>query len=310
MRAHIIAATAGLLLSAGAAQAQSFTFKTLDNPTDPTFNQLLGINDAGVIAGYYGSGLKGHPNKGYTIAKPYTHFVAANYPGSKQTQATGINAASTITGFYSNTNLGGGDANFGFIRQKNAGGGFTFTLVKDPNTGGAPQINQVLGINVHNTAAGFYLDAAGNSHGFAFQLGPNTFTEVKLNNASQIAATGINDNDEICGFFVNAKGTVTGGFVTPESGKGTTVELAVPHATVTQLLGINNMAQTVGFYMGNDNIPHGLYFNPVTKAYQTVDNPMGVNGNVINGINNMGQLVGFYTDADNNTHGEIVTVGP
>ena len=42
----------------------NFAFQTIDNSADPTFNQLLGINDADTIAGYFGSGMAGHPNKG------------------------------------------------------------------------------------------------------------------------------------------------------------------------------------------------------------------------------------------------------
>ena len=38
-----------------ASQATSYRFETLNNNNDPTFNQLLGINDFGVIAGYFGS---------------------------------------------------------------------------------------------------------------------------------------------------------------------------------------------------------------------------------------------------------------
>ena len=49
----------------------AYSFATLDNATDLTFNQLLGINDAGVIAGYFGSGAQGHPNKGYLLLPPY-----------------------------------------------------------------------------------------------------------------------------------------------------------------------------------------------------------------------------------------------
>lgn len=46
--------------------ATSYTFTTLDNQNDPTFNQLLGINSHNVIAGYFGSGTPPtvHPNKG------------------------------------------------------------------------------------------------------------------------------------------------------------------------------------------------------------------------------------------------------
>lgn len=41
-----------------------FQLHTIDDPSDPTFNQLLAINDEGQIAGYYGSGATGHPNMG------------------------------------------------------------------------------------------------------------------------------------------------------------------------------------------------------------------------------------------------------
>ena len=41
----------------------SYTFRTLDNARDLTFNQLLGINDHGLIAGYFGSGPRGIPTR-------------------------------------------------------------------------------------------------------------------------------------------------------------------------------------------------------------------------------------------------------
>src|SRR5215472_3627104 len=44
--------------------AVTYSFRKLDNSNDPTFNQLLGINNHNKIAGYYGSGAGGHPNKG------------------------------------------------------------------------------------------------------------------------------------------------------------------------------------------------------------------------------------------------------
>ena len=49
------------------ASSTGYSFQTLDNAHDLTFNQLLGINDEGLIAGYFGSGAQGHPNKGYLL---------------------------------------------------------------------------------------------------------------------------------------------------------------------------------------------------------------------------------------------------
>lgn len=72
-----LATTAALSLTASASastQAANGTagyhFSTLNNAGDPTFNQLLGINNLDKIAGYFGSGAKGHPNMGYRIKPP------------------------------------------------------------------------------------------------------------------------------------------------------------------------------------------------------------------------------------------------
>jgi len=40
---------------------------TLDNPADLTYNQLLGINDSGLIAGFYGSGAMGASQPGVPV---------------------------------------------------------------------------------------------------------------------------------------------------------------------------------------------------------------------------------------------------
>ena len=98
------------------ASATSYSFRTLDNANDLTFNQLLGINDFGVIAGYFGSGAQDHPNKGYLLEPGHTRYINENFPGSVQTQVTGLNNRGVTVGFWSSTNMGVGmDANFGFV---------------------------------------------------------------------------------------------------------------------------------------------------------------------------------------------------
>jgi hypothetical protein len=46
-------------------------------------NQLLGINQNGLIAGYFGSGAAGHPDQRYTLDSPYGqgNYVNENFPG-------------------------------------------------------------------------------------------------------------------------------------------------------------------------------------------------------------------------------------
>src|ERR1700730_6807775 len=110
-----------------ASQATSYRFETLNNNNDPTFNQLLGINDFGVIAGYFGSGAAGHPNKGYLLGAPYDQagYTSENFPGSAQTQVTGLNDLGDTSGFWVN----GAGTNKGFVEWNGV-----FSSYTDPNT--------------------------------------------------------------------------------------------------------------------------------------------------------------------------------
>jgi hypothetical protein len=303
MRSLLLAAAAcGLFVTA--ASAQTFSFSTLDNVKDPTFNQLLGINDSGVIVGYFGSGQVGHPNIGYEIAPPYTSFMSNNQPGSVQTQATGINNAGITTGFWSDTNTGT-DANFAFVRSP-VGQNFAYTSVINPLTASMPRVSQALGVNNSNVVAGFYVDANGGTHGYTYKASTAAYNPIKIGGSLADAATGINDNGQVCGFIVQ-KGGKTAGFVRSANG-GVITRFQVPGTGFTQLLGINNSGVAVGFYTDVNGLNHGLYYTPSTGAWLTVDDPNGVQGSVVNGINNEGQLVGFYTDAGGNTHGMLVAV--
>jgi hypothetical protein len=128
-----IVALGTVLITAGQALAASFTFQDIINNNDVTFNQELGINSFGTIAGYFGSGAAGHPNQGYTVAPPYAqaNFTNENFPGSVQTQVTGINNIGTTVGFWSDQNNASlVNNNFGFVDIGN-----TFTNVNNPSTG-------------------------------------------------------------------------------------------------------------------------------------------------------------------------------
>ena len=69
------------------APAHAYTFTTINNPGDIAFNQLLGINNAGTIAGYFGDGSV-VPNNGYLLSPPYgpSNYTAENVPFSGATQ--------------------------------------------------------------------------------------------------------------------------------------------------------------------------------------------------------------------------------
>ena len=66
------------------ASSRSFSFKTLNNPKDPNFNELLGINGLGQISGFYRYRLDASPSHGYVLLRK-KRYVREKYPGSSGT---------------------------------------------------------------------------------------------------------------------------------------------------------------------------------------------------------------------------------
>jgi hypothetical protein len=284
-----------------ASQATSYRIETLDNQHDVTFNQLLGINDRGLIAGYFGSGAAGHPNKGYLLQAPYGqgNYTNENFPGSVQTQVTGLNNRGVTVGFFSNTNMGVGmDANFGWV---NVNGHFRQA---DFPTGdsASPVTDQLLGVNDNDIAVGFWVDGQGNNHGYEYNINTGRFSSVvdPQNQGASLQATAINDRGDIAGNIGSD------GFLLR---RGHLTELTVPGASATMALGVNNFEEVVGTYMvgsGSSAQMHGFTWQP-GRGFTSIDDPHGVGTTTINGVNDFGQLVGFYVDAAGNTDGFLAT---
>jgi hypothetical protein len=279
----------------------AYSFTTLDNPADPTFNQLLGFNNRGIIAGYFGSGAAGHPNKGYVLVRTRGAFkiMKENFPGSTQTQVTGLNDLGVTVGFWSDMNAANQqNDNFGFYWLNGR-----FHDVNFPTRGNAtPPVNQLLGVNDQEVAVGFYNDASGNSHGYTFGIRGGWFHRVTINGASSVTAAAINNRDDVAGFLTNAKGT-TDAFL--RSAGGRTYTLAYPGASATQALGVNDFREVVGVYTvgtGDNAATHGFTWTP-GRGFKTVDDPQGMGATTVNGVNDSGDIVGFYTDGAGNTDG-------
>jgi hypothetical protein len=305
-RAAIAALAAlALIYGTGPVHAASLTFQDIIDTADPTFNQALGINNSGLIAGYFGSGAAGHPNKGYTVAPPYSSFSNENFPGSVQTQVTGLNNIGTTVGFWSDTNNGIGlDSNFGFVSM-----GGLFTNVNNPATATtAPVFNQLLGVNDSNVAVGFYVDAVGVTHGYTYNIASNTFSPniddpLAVGNTT---AAAINNAGQIAGFYIDASGN-SHGFI---DNAGTFTTLDAAGATTTALLGLNNLGQAVGFDIDAAMKMHGIVCSISTLTCTEMDDPNGIGTTTFNGINDKGQIVGFYVNGADNTIGLLASPVP
>jgi hypothetical protein len=285
-----------------ASSAASYQVLTLNDDRDLTFNQLLGINNAGKIVGYFGSGDAGHPNKGYALSAPYAQgdFGSENFPGSAQTQITAIDDVGVSVGFFSrqNDSNAADNSNFGFWR---AGGRYhevNFPTRKNSK----PPVNQLLGVNDTGTAVGFYNDSAGNAHGYAYNIRSGRFKAITVKGATSVTATGVNNAGTTTGFFTSASGAVDT-FLQMHGGR--TLTIAVPGASMTQAFGVNDKDEVVGAYTvgtGNNAVTHGFTWQG--GKVTTVSYPKS-SGTTVNGVNDEGDIVGFYTDAKGNTDGFV-----
>jgi hypothetical protein len=307
-RGRVALAIAASVLSAGAVAApalaatppdgsSNYSFQKLVNQNDVTFNQLLGINDNGTIAGYFGSGMTGHPNKGYLLEQPFTSqgdYVNENYPHSFQTQVTGLDNDGITVGFWADK--AGNNNGWYAIHRRH------FTTANAPGSSKAKtRLDQLLGVNDAGIAVGFYNDANGNAHGYTYNIGRHRFGSVQVPGATSITATAINNLNDIAGFETEQSGDVVA-FLRQSDGNLFT--LNVPGSSMTQAFGVNDGDEVVGTYTvgtGSSAMTYGFVWAP-GFGFQTVNDPNGVGSTTINGVNDRGQLVGFYTDANDNNN--------
>jgi copper(I)-binding protein len=305
-----LAAVAGIspALASAAPQhaATTYHFRTLNNNRDKTFNQLLGINNEGLIVGYFGSGAKGHPNKGYRLRPPYHqgNYTSENFPGGKQTQVTGLNDTGVTVGFWSTQNKANeANNNLGFYFR-----GGHYHEVNFPAQGTAsPPIDQLLGVNDSDLAVGFYVNKQDDSRGYTYNIKSGRFGRVllpglhNLSRGVSLTATAINDAGTIAGFYTVNNGNPIG-FVKTAGGHVT--KLTVKKASV-QPFGINDSGEVVGTITtgsGNSAVTDGFTWTRA-HGFKKVDDPKGIGTTLVNGVNDHGDLVGFYTDAAGNVDG-------
>jgi len=284
---------------------------TLDNPGDPNFNQLLGINDDGVIVGYFGDGTV-VPNNGYVLV-PKNHYAVENFTHlpsgdvATQTQAIGINHRRfpDIVGFYTD---GATTFTHGFLDHHGVQ-----SAIDDP-AGAAPNVNapnqNLLGINDFGKAAGFWIDNNGHEHGFVVELDLHTHSARKFieiapagfPGAVATQASDITDHDEVCGFWTDGNNN-NHGFVGRLGEQWSTFDVTIDgvKATSTSPFGCNNDGKIVGSFTDSKGAVHGFVYHhgrfrqfDATGSSQTP--AFNVAGTLINGVNDEGDIVGFYSD--------------
>jgi hypothetical protein len=277
-----------------AAPAPSYVFHTIVSPGDPAFTQLLGINNSGVIAGYFGDGSV-VPNNGFTLVVPTNTYTPENYPGAVQTQVIGINNTGSNDGFY----VDAAGVTHGFTYNG------SFSTVDSPGTA----FNQLLGINDGGLAVGYSsLDSTGATLQRSYSTSGGAFTYLDgflpVGTANN-QAVGLNNGGLVVGFYFDSMGVAHGYLLNGSS----LTTLDYPGSTATSAFGINNGGWIVGVYSDGSGTQHGFVYNGI--SWYTVDDPNAVpGGTTINGINDLGDLVGFYTNANDQVVGFLATPVP
>jgi len=189
--------------------------------TATNISAAFGINNhSGIVGGYEEPVFSG---KAY--AGTLGHFVTITPPGSAGTgdAAVGINDAGVIVGAYTTTP---GGPSHGFIDN---GGAFTTFDVPGATS------TRLTGINNLGQLAGFY-QSGGVTNGFETDAAGNIILTVPGVGGDKIA---INDFGQIAGTIGSE------GFVDTA---GTILLISVDSAGLTEVTGINDVGQIVGFY--------------------------------------------------------------
>jgi probable HAF family extracellular repeat protein len=218
-------------------------------PKGAVYTVAFGINDFGVIVGYFGSA-DGHQH-GF-VRKPngaIAQFDLPNPPAVDSNLAA-INNFGVLLGGYDT-----GDILTGFsvlLRD-----GQAINLGEAP--GSAPQQTFAVGLNDFDLIAGQFFDVAGNGHGFI--LRGKTYTVVDVPGATNTQLQGVNDLGQVA---VTADAAPGCGFLYDVNAK--TFD-ALPCVGIgSNVYAVNNRGQFAGLNFDSvdpDNVWHGFIATPV-----------------------------------------------
>lgn len=212
-----------------------------------------------------------------TVIPTPTRFTVVDGPAGAPTTLNGISNGGTVAGLTQNNGV-----NSNFLRSP--AGAFTPLSLGDAAAGMANAVN----------SAGTVVGVANN---IAFVLANGAQTALTLPGATSSVALGINDSGVIVGQSV--VGAKTPGFV-DVNGTFTAIN-PTANAVVTNVQGVNNKGQAIGFYSADGVHQHGFLYNISTQQVTLLPDPStprivsgGLTLTQFLGINDKNEAVGYY----------------
>jgi hypothetical protein len=244
----------------------AYSLRTLDDTGDGAFNQLLGINDNGHIAGHFGSGAAGHPSRGSAAAGQAGDTVAFYLMGGRYvsvgsparaapsppaSQLLGVNNRDVAVGFY--TDAAGRDHGYTYDIATR-----TFSPVTVP---GASSVTAAA-INDSGSVAGFCTGRGHATEGF-LQRHSGQLYVLRVPGATMTEALGVNDQGEVVGAYRLGRGggAITRGFTWTRA-RGFRTVAGPDGAVATTINGVNNAGDLVGYYVSGEGRTDGLVATP------------------------------------------------
>lgn len=208
-------------------------------------------------------------------------------PGTASTFASSITNAGKIAGSYVDTQ----GVTHGYVTG-NQGGFATIDFPMATATFGG-------GLNNRGDLVGSYTDAGGNTHGFLLQ--DENFTTIDFPGATFTDSFAINDEGQIVGIYLSADGGVHGFLL--DQGQFTSIDQNPANFTppLTEVFGINNRGQIVGFSLDLIALV-GLLEQ--SDSFQALFVPGQVNM-IIESLNDAGDMVGTYNDINGLSDGFV-----
>jgi len=275
---------------------------------------------AGSTRAFYSTNVGGVNNP--SLSGEISSFAANFGAVAARVAAYGINDAGVVVG---NINRGDNNTDVGSFKTtylpggtEYLPGGFGGSFV--PN--GIGNHSYILDINNHGDFVGFTSRNTLATQGFlvtgfvptgspGVPGGPGTTpgtTSLFGNtaNGSHTEAHGINDADQIVGYFAGNNGNDPHTAFLKNSPSDPLTAFQIGGRS-TDFWDINNLGEIVGSFLGADGLTHGLYLSQFGGTPVQFDIP-GATGTAILGLNDRGIAVGIYgLPGSNKTHGFLLT---